>query len=172
MIAGLFGGVAAGATVFAISSFVLFFFFVPPYLTFEFGRSADAVNLSPFMVTGVIALYLIRTLNKAVDVAHGLADEALILQKRTATLFAELQHRVANNLAFLTAVIDLHGKQFSKDGSIPVALQSVKERLMSMSRSHRRLYDPRKDPNVHRAISQRNLRRADCDVRSTHHPHG
>jgi hypothetical protein len=34
MIAGLFGGVAAGTTVFAISSFVLFFFFVPPYLRF------------------------------------------------------------------------------------------------------------------------------------------
>ena len=41
MIAGLFGGVTAGITVFAISSFVLFFFFVPPHLTFEIGRSSD-----------------------------------------------------------------------------------------------------------------------------------
>jgi two-component sensor histidine kinase len=144
MIAGLFGGVAAGVTVFALSSFVLFFFFVPPYLTFEFGRSGDAVNLSLFMITGGIALYLIRTLNKAVDVAHRLADEALIMQKRTATLFAELQHRVANNLAFLTAVIDLHGRQFGKEGPIADALYAVKERLMAMSRSHRRLYDPAK----------------------------
>jgi hypothetical protein len=42
MIAGLFGGVAAGTTVFAISFFVLFFSFVPPYRTFEFGRFGDA----------------------------------------------------------------------------------------------------------------------------------
>src|ERR1700751_4567836 len=143
MIAGLFGGVTAGVMVLAIATFVLFFFFVPPYLTFEFGRPGDAVNLLLFVVTGATALYLIRTLNKAVDVAHRLADEALILQKRTATLFAELQHRVANNLAFLTAVIDLHGKQLDK-GRSTAALEAVKERLMAMSRSHRRLYDPAK----------------------------
>ena len=144
MIAGLFGGVAAGVIVLAISTFVLFFFFVPPYLTFEFGRPGDAVNLLLFTITGATALYLIRTLNKAVDVAHRLADEAFIMQKRTATLFAELQHRVANNLAFLTAVIDLHGKQVGKGKSISSALEAVKERLMAMSRSHRRLYDPAK----------------------------
>jgi two-component sensor histidine kinase len=144
MIAGLFGGVVAGVIVLAISTFVLFFFFVPPYLTFEFGRPGDAVNLLLFIITGATSLYLIRTLNKAVDVAHRLAEEALILQKRTATLFAELQHRVANNLAFLTAVIDLHGKQFGKESSIAAALEAVKERLMAMSRSHRRLYDPAK----------------------------
>ena len=126
MIAGLFGGVAAGVTVFAISSFVLFYFFVPPYFTFEFDRPGDAVSLALFMITGAIALYVIRTLNKAVDVAQRLADEAVIMQKRTATLFAELQHRVANNLAFLTAVLDKHGRQFGKDGPMADALDAVK----------------------------------------------
>lgn len=121
---------------------MLFFFFIPPYLTFEFGRPGDAVNLLLFVITGATALYLIRTLNKAVDVAHRLADEAAIMHKRSTTLFAELQHRVANNLAFLTAVIDLHAKQIGKGRPIAAALEAVKERLMAMSRSHRRLYDP------------------------------
>ena len=103
------------------------------------------------MITGAIALYLIRTLNKAADVAQRLADEALIMQKRSATLFAELQHRVANNLAFLTAVLNLHGKQYGKDGPVASALDDVKERLMAMSRSHRRLYDPAK---IDASISQ------------------
>jgi two-component sensor histidine kinase len=142
MIGGLFGGAATGVLVLALSTFVLFFFFVPPYLTFEFGHPGDAVNLLLFAITGVTALYLIRTLNKAVDVAHQLADEAVIMQKRTATLFAELQHRVANNLTFLTAIIDLHAKQISKGRPIAAALEAVKERLVAMSRSHRRLYDP------------------------------
>jgi two-component sensor histidine kinase len=155
MIAGLFGGVAAGATVFAMSTFVLFFFFIPPYLTFEFGRAGDAVNLSLFMITGGMALYVIRTLNKAVDVAHLLADEAVIMQKRTATLFAELQHRVANNLAFLTAVLNKHGKQFGTEGPMAEALAAVKERLMAMSRSHRRLYDPAKiDMSIAQYLSE------------------
>ena len=142
MIGGLFGGVAAGVIVLAISTFVLFFFFVPPYLTFEFGRPGDAVNLLLFVITGATALYLIRTLNRAVDVAHRLAEEAVIMQKRTATLFAELQHRVANNLAFLTAVIELHARQINKGRPTAAALEAIKERLMAMSRSHRRLYDP------------------------------
>lgn len=77
------------------------------------------------------------------------------MQKRTATLFAELQHRVANNLAFLTAVIDLHARQFGKDGPLAAALAAVKERLMAMSRSHRQLYDPSKiDTSIAQYLSE------------------
>src|ERR1700751_609586 len=97
MIAALFGGVAEGIIVFVLSGLILFFFYVPPYLTLEIERSRDAVGLALFVVTGSIALYLIRTLNKAVDISHGLMEDAVVMQKRTATLFAELQHRVANN---------------------------------------------------------------------------
>jgi two-component sensor histidine kinase len=144
MIAALFGGVAEGIVTFALASFILFFFFVPPYLTFEIERSRDAVSLSLFIATGLIALYLIRTLNKAVDVSHKLADEASLMQQRTSVLFAELQHRVANNLAFLTAVLDQKARQFDRDGPVGCVLAAVKDRLMAMSRSHRRLYDPRR----------------------------
>lgn len=144
MIAALFGGIVEGITVFIISVFVLFFFFVPPYLSFQIERSRDAVGLSLFVVTGSIALYLISTLNKAVDISHGHAEDALVMQRRTATLFAELQHRVANNLAFLVAVVNIQAREFGNDGSVAVALEAVRERLMAMSRSHRRLYDPTK----------------------------
>ncbi len=144
MAAALFGGIAEGAVIFALASFVLFFFFVPPYFTFEIERPRDAVSLTLFMTTGVIALYLIRTLNKAVDMSHKLAEEASFMQQRTAVLFAELQHRVANNLAFLTAVLDQQARQFDKVGPVACALASVKSRLMAMSRSHRRLYDPQR----------------------------
>jgi two-component sensor histidine kinase len=144
MIAALFGGVAEGIIVFVLSGLILFFFYVPPYLTLEIERSRDAVGLVLFVVTGSIALYLIRTLNKAVDISHGLMEEAVVMQKRTATLFAELQHRVANNLAFLTAVLDRQTRQLGQNGPVPATLQSIKDRLMAMSHSHRRLYDPTK----------------------------
>jgi two-component sensor histidine kinase len=71
-------------------------------------------------------------------------EEAVVMQNRTATLFAELQHRVANNLTFLTAVLDRQARQLGTDGPVPVALQGIKDRLMAMSCSHRRLYDPRR----------------------------
>ena len=144
MIAALFGGVAEGIVIFALASLILFFFFVPPYLTFEIERTRDAVNLSLFIATGTIALYLIGALNKAVEVSHKLADEASLMQQRTSVLFAELQHRVANNLAFLTAVLDQKARQFDRDDPIGCVLSAVKDRLMAMSRSHRRLYDPQR----------------------------
>jgi two-component sensor histidine kinase len=144
MIAALFGGIAEGITVFVLSAFILFFFYVPPYLTFEIERSRDAVGLALFIVTGSIALCLISTLNKAVDTSHRLMEEAVVMHRRTATLFAELQHRVANNLAFLTAVLDRQARQVGTSGSVAVSLQGIKDRLMAMSHSHRRLYDPAK----------------------------
>jgi two-component sensor histidine kinase len=144
MIAALFGGVAEGLFIFGLASFFLFFLFIPPYFTFEIERSRDAVSLLLFMTTGLIALYLIRTLNKAVDTSHKLAEQANLMQRRTAVLFAELQHRVANNLAFLTAVLDQQARQFDKEGPVGLAVAAIKDRLMAMSRSHRRLYDPQR----------------------------
>src|ERR1044072_1754471 len=136
MIAGLFGGVGAGVIVLAVSTFVLFFFFVPPYLTFEFGRPGDAVNLLLFVITGATALYLIRTLNRAVDVAHRRGAEAGIMHESTGTLFPDLQHRFATNLAFPTAVIELHARKINKGRPTAAALEAIRERLMAMTRSH------------------------------------
>nr|WP_271500637.1 DUF4118 domain-containing protein [Bradyrhizobium sp. CCBAU 11357] len=129
MIAALFGGIAEGIVTFALASFILFFFFIPPYLTFEIERPRDVVGLSLFIATGLI---------------YKLADEARLMQQRTSVLFAELQHRVANNLAFLTAVLDQKARQFDKNGPVGCVLAAVKDRLMAMSRSHRRLYDPQR----------------------------
>jgi two-component sensor histidine kinase len=144
MVAALFGGVAEGIAVFGLASFLLFFIFMPPYFTFEVERTRDVVSLSLFMATGLISLYLIRTLNTAVDASHRLAEQACLMERRAAVLFAELQHRVANNLAFLTAVLDQQSRQFDRNGPVDCALRAVKDRLMAMSRSHRRLYDPQR----------------------------
>ena len=144
MIAALFGGLADGIVTFALASVILFFFFVPPRLTFEIERSSDVVGLAFFIGTGFLALYLIEALNSAVDVAHKLAEQASLMQQRTSVLFAELQHRVANNLTFLTAVLDQKARQFDKDGPVGCVLTAVKDRLMAMSLSHRRLYDPQR----------------------------
>ena len=51
-----------------------------------------------FVITAAIQLYVIRTLNLAVD---QLSEE----RDRTAVLFKELQHRVANNLQFISSLL-------------------------------------------------------------------
>jgi two-component sensor histidine kinase len=87
-----------------------------------------------FVITGAIQLYVIRTLNLAVD---QLSEE----RDRTAILFKELQHRVANNLQFVSSLL-----QWQRRTSDPVAsakaIDVAQNRLELMARIHRRLYDP------------------------------
>jgi len=90
-------------------------------------------------MVGAIALYLIVALHRAIDFSEKLAEDRLLMEKRTATLFAELQHRVANNLAFLVAVLN---RQLGREVPAALALESIRDRLIAMGRTHRRLYDP------------------------------
>lgn len=139
MVAALFGGAAEGIAVFLVSEFLLFFLFVPPYLTFEIERPRDMVGLLLFAVAASVSIYLITTLNRAVDFSERLAEERRVMERRTAILFAELQHRVANNLGFLVAVLN---RQLEQNVPAATALAAMRERLIVLGRSHRRLYDP------------------------------
>ena len=56
--------------------------------------------LAVYATTAALLVYVIHRLNEAID---ELADE----RERTSVLFQELQHRVANNMAFLAAVLNL-----------------------------------------------------------------
>jgi K+-sensing histidine kinase KdpD len=47
----------------------MFFFFVPPYMTFQIDRPSDTVGLSVFFVVGSLSIYLITTLNMEIDVS-------------------------------------------------------------------------------------------------------
>jgi len=141
MTAALFGGAAEAVSVFFVSAFILFFFYVPPYLTFQINRPTDTVGLFLFLLVGSVSIYLITSLNRAIDISDKLASDRLAIESRTAVLFAELQHRVANNLSFLVSVLN---RQIERNVSGPVALQSIKDRLIALGRSHRRLYDPAK----------------------------
>lgn len=57
-------------------------------------------------------------------------------------MFTELQHRVANNMQFIASILYI-GKQNVQRGASPVdVLNDAQQRLQSVSRIHRRLYDP------------------------------
>jgi two-component sensor histidine kinase len=86
-----------------------------------------------FMVTAAIMLYVIRTLNLAVDQLSAERDQS-------AVLFQELKHRVANNLQFISSLLRIHRQTDSATGT--QALEAAQNRLALMARIHRRLYDP------------------------------
>ena len=94
-----------------------------------------------FALAAGVELLLIGLLNRAID-------ELWLARERSNTLFRELQHRVANNLQFVAALLHLQRKlPLSKDA----ALASANVRLEIMGRIHRKLYDP---ANADRPITE------------------
>jgi two-component sensor histidine kinase len=134
LLAGLFGGIRIGLLVAALCTLVAWVMFFPPYGTFVLA-TPHAISMVIFVVTAALELYVIRTLNLAIN-------ELSESRERSNTLFRELQHRVANNLQFVAALLRLRRKTLKPDSPGALALEAAQTRLDMMSRVHRRLHDP------------------------------
>lgn len=137
--AGLWPGVVTAV----LSGLAAWYFFIPPFGSFTLDGS---VGLA-------LAFYALVV---AVDIAliHGMQVTLARLQEergRTASLleaqtimFHELQHRVANNMQFVSALLDLQRRTVghTPEGAL-AALEEAGRRLHTMAQVHRRLHDPR-----------------------------
>lgn len=134
LLAGLFGGIRIGIAVAFVCTLVAWVMFFPPYGTFVLA-TPHVISMVIFVVTAGLELYVIRTLNVAID-------DLSEARERSNILFRELQHRVANNLQFVAAVLMRRRKQLRHDPVCAEALETAQARLETMSRVHRRLHDP------------------------------
>lgn len=134
LLAGLFGGIRIGIAVAIFCAFVAWVMFYPPYGTFILA-TPHVISMGIFVVTAMLELYVIRSLNLAID-------DLSEARERSNVLFRELQHRVANNLQFVAAVLLRRRKMLNSDSASAEALATAQARLETMSRVHRRLHDP------------------------------
>lgn len=134
LLAGLFGGIRIGLAFATICTLVAWVAFFPPYGTFVLTR-ANIVMMVVFVLTAGLELYVIRSLNLAIN-------DLSEAREHSNTLFRELQHRVANNLQFVAALLRLRRKALEPDSAGALALEAAQTRLDMMSRVHRRLHDP------------------------------
>jgi two-component sensor histidine kinase len=135
LLAGLFGGIRIGLAFAAVCTFIAWVLFFPPYGTFTLA-TPHRISMLIFVLTASLELYVIWSLNVAI---HALA----LSKERSNTLFRELQHRVANNLQFVSAVLWARRKALPPDSPGMEALDAARGRLQMMSRVHRRLHDPK-----------------------------
>jgi two-component sensor histidine kinase len=134
LLSGLFGGIRIGLSVAVACVLVAWVMFFPPYGTFTL-ELHDAITMVIFILTAGLVLYVIRILNVTIN-------DLSLARERSNTLFRELQHRVANNLQFVAALLQLRKKTL-EPGSIGAhALEAARSRLDLMSRVHRHLHDP------------------------------
>jgi two-component sensor histidine kinase len=134
LLAGLFGGIRIGLAVAALCTLVAWVMFFPPYGTFILDKT-QRITMIIFVFTAALELYVIRTLNLAIQ---ALSES----RERSNILFRELQHRVANNLQFVASFLWLRRKSLPAGSAGANALDAARARLNTMSRVHRRLHDP------------------------------
>ena len=97
LLSGLFGGIRIGVLVAILCTLVAWVMFFPPYGTFILA-TPHVISVVIFVVTAALELYVIRSLNVAID-------DLSEARERSNVLFRELQHRVANNLQLVAAVL-------------------------------------------------------------------
>ncbi|KKB76908.1 hypothetical protein VW35_16395 [Devosia soli] len=141
LLTAFFCGTGPGIVVAVLSVVSAWYWFIPPIASFELtSQSAIAVLFFVAILTADIFI---------IHVMHGALRRLVQEQARTAglleqqkTLFAELQHRTANNIAFISALLSMH-KRKARGQADPVSVfDDATSRLESMARIHRRLYDP------------------------------
>jgi two-component sensor histidine kinase len=135
LLAGLYGGIRIGLVVAATCFAVAWMLFFPPYGAVTLA-TPHQISMAIFLFTAALELYVIRTLNLAIN-------DLSEARERSSTLFRELQHRVANNLQFVSALLRLRRRTLKAGSAGAQALGAAETRLDMMSRVHRRLHDPR-----------------------------
>lgn len=135
-------GTGPGVLCAVLSGLAAWYWFIPPSGDWTLnGPAALALGFYVFIVSVDIALIhlaqrSVERLVRARAVTAGLYD-----QQRT--MFQELQHRVANNMAFVAGLLHLQRKAvLSSPGEAAAAFDEAARRIEIMGRIHRRLYDP------------------------------
>ncbi|HSD91919.1 MAG TPA: histidine kinase dimerization/phosphoacceptor domain -containing protein, partial [Methyloceanibacter sp.] len=136
LISALVGGVWVGVVVAILSAVAAWFWFLPPSATYAMQWPGGYLTWALFALTCFIQLYVIHALNRTVE-------KLALARDRSAALFQELQHRVANNLQFVAAMLRMKRRVLELDPSAGERLfESAQSRLDTMARIHRRLYSP------------------------------
>lgn len=132
MAGALFCGWVAGFAVLVLSTLVAWYFFLPPYHSFVISDAETFIQLLGFLLVGMFGVALIAAL---VELVQRL-DAAARLQEG---LFRELQHRTANNMQIVAAMLHLTRDEVADEAALEV-LDRAAARISSMAQLHRRLY--------------------------------
>ncbi|WP_291854173.1 histidine kinase dimerization/phosphoacceptor domain -containing protein [Bradyrhizobium sp.] len=136
------GGVRAGIVCAVVGGLASWYWFIPPFDSFAVdGAAALALIFYAFIVG--IDILLIHLMNESAARLEHERGLTAGLNKQLRTMFQELQHRVANNMMFVAGLLALQKRKVGGDPEAArTALEDAQNRVMVMSRIHRRLYDP------------------------------
>jgi two-component sensor histidine kinase len=139
-------GRGPGSLAAVICGLLAWYYFIPPFDSFQLGRGTSVALLFYLgVVTVDIALIdLMQRANARLrserERSRELAERSSRLAERNELLFRELQHRVSNNIQMVGAVLSLQ-KRYIDDGAARQALDDAAAKLQLIGRIQRQLYD-------------------------------
>lgn len=135
------GGVPAGILCAMLSGLAAWYWFIPGEGFALDAQSGMALAFYIFIVTVDIAL--IHAMNVAMARLETERAHSAGLAEQQRTMFEELQHRVANNMAFVASLLNMSKRRIAADPTVaPLVIEEARARIDTMARIHRRLHDP------------------------------
>jgi len=142
VLATFIGGLRAGIICATLSGLAAWYFFIQPAYTFSFNWAA-LVALAFYIFVVAVDIVLIQVMHRSVARVREEKAVTAALYDQQKVMFQELQHRVANNMQFVASLLNFQTRRIREDPSSALAaLDEARLRLETISRIHRRLYDP------------------------------
>ncbi|MGJ0506040.1 MAG: histidine kinase dimerization/phosphoacceptor domain -containing protein [Methylocystis sp.] len=123
-----------GAFVLSLATGTAWYFFLEPVHSFAIKDKNTVGALVSFVSVGgflVLVMAALRETIRRVELAKAVQE----------TLFAELQHRVANNLQLVVALLRNAQRNLRNPVAAAETLTAAEDRIMAMAQLHRRLND-------------------------------
>jgi two-component system, sensor histidine kinase PdtaS len=133
-------GSVPGSVVAALGFVVAWYFFIPPYRSFAI-QPQTALALLLFALVVTIEIGLVHMMRRALRRLAAAEAAAQGTARSSSLMFAELQHRVSNNLAVVSSLLAMQRRQVS-DPDAARALEGAVARVNVVSRLSRLLHDP------------------------------
>jgi two-component sensor histidine kinase len=136
-VCGLWPGILCGTLCF----FAAWYFFIEPRTSMILsGAAVTALAFYVFIVAVDIALiHGMRKAAERLELKQRVVEDLLARQN---VMFQELQHRVANNMQFVSSLLLLQRRKVEADTQAAEVLEEARSRIDTIGRIHRRLYDP------------------------------
>lgn len=102
-------------------------------------NSTERAMIAGFLVIILLATLLVRSHNRLRKAKTSLNEQNGIITNQKERLFAEVHHRVKNNLAIMAALMELENME-SNDAAVKDILTQTQRRVKSMSAVHEIMY--------------------------------
>lgn len=137
LIASLFARWPSGLLTEILCAVFVWYYVLPYSESFAFELPSDGPRVAANVMAGLMIVALAEVFRGAVRRAAAERDEALA---RRDLYLQELDHRVKNNFAMVTSLLDMQRRQFTMDDPAAEALGTAALRVDSIARAHRSLY--------------------------------